>query len=231
MGYIKAFEKTINVSIDNILFIKTYDLMDFYYNLQEKKIEIYDEINALNQHRSVIITSLTKTGDIFSLTKSNIFWKHFIGTNLEKMSKLFNREIVEEILNNLEGNVDKIYKKCDFDLSKIIGYIYEIDLEKNITKKEFITFINLFSTTFLTNLILFNPPWLDEECIELLKERNIKTIIIFNEYSNIKKYVLEDLANVILVGKNTVSVYNEKELVNLSDDKEKIFDEKVFIKM
>jgi hypothetical protein len=74
------------------------------------------------------------------------------------MSKLFNREIVEEILNNLEGNVDKIYKKCDFDLSKIIGYIYEIDLEKNITKKEFITFINLFSTTFLTNLILFNPP-------------------------------------------------------------------------
>jgi hypothetical protein len=73
MGYIKAFEKTINVSIDNILFIKTYDLMDFYYNLQEKKIEIYDEINALNQHRSVIITSLTKTGDIFSLTKSNIF--------------------------------------------------------------------------------------------------------------------------------------------------------------
>jgi hypothetical protein len=78
MGYISLNEKTINITIDNILFVKTSDLMEFYYLITESKIKVYDEVDFMNKHRSIIITPITLIGDLINFSKTNCFGKKFL---------------------------------------------------------------------------------------------------------------------------------------------------------
>jgi hypothetical protein len=47
--------------------------------------------------------------------------------------------------------------KQDFDYAKILNFLLECNGDKNITKKEFLTFIECFERTTLTNLMILNP--------------------------------------------------------------------------
>lgn len=156
MAYIKYYEKSIEINNDCILFIKTEDMMLSYSDILTGKLVIKDTIDVLNENRCLIISPITKIGDLFSLKKNNLFGKEIFENHQEIFKKLINQEVIEECKQKLQEYISDVDENEDKDILKIIQIIYDIDFEKTIDKKSFLTLLNLFKNTSLSNLLIFN---------------------------------------------------------------------------
>lgn len=230
MAFIKYYEKNIEIQTDTILFIKTYDMMLFYSDLLTKKMVINDSVDILNEHRSLIISPLTKLGDLFSFKKNNILGKEIFENHNELFRNLINADNIHNCKEKLSEYLSDINENDDIDILKLIQVVFNVNFDKLIDKKSFLTLINLLPDTSLSNLLIFNCEWLDEECISKIVSSNIKCVIVFNDYANIKKYIVDNINNVLIVSNKNISIFDHK----LSKDEETVddfFNEKMFIKL
>lgn len=230
MAYIKYYEKSMEINNDCVLFIKTDDMMMTYSDLLTEKLVIKDNTDVLNENRCLIISPITKIGDLFSLKKNNLFGKEIFENHQDIFKRLINQQVITECKEKLNEYINGVEENDDKDILKIIQIIYDINFEKTIDKKSFLTLINLFKNTSLSNLLVFNSDWIDEECVSKIVSNNIKTIFIFNKYDNVKKLITNSLNNTLILSNKSINIFNQK-MNNSQQTDEDLFSEKVFVKL
>jgi hypothetical protein len=126
MGYIKFNNQITNFELDNMLFIKVYDMYDFYGKLLTNQIELCDHTTILNE-KNYIITPSTRIKDIFSLAKTNIFGKKILEfsqneqIDSEQLNDFSANTQIKKFLNNYFDYEDNF----DIDINKLISLCFE----------------------------------------------------------------------------------------------------------
>lgn len=216
MAYIKYKDENVSFDLEPIEFIKVFDMYTFHNLFINSEIEIFDEIN-FNNVNNIVITPIAKTRDIFSFTRSNFLGKWLLEYVQNEQINLFNTDSVNKIVDLLKTKISSIEANVDIDILKVLNLLIEIDEDKLLDKQEFMTMIKfLEQKTHNTKILLFNQDWIDEEVIEKIYDSNIKTIIIFNESSNIAKILNKFKENILILDSNKVCAYDYKK--NVTDD-------------
>jgi hypothetical protein len=146
MSIIKYKNFSIDIDFNEFLFIKSKDMLTFYGDLLSENIGFFiDSLPFFD--KKIIISPLTKFSDLYSLNKSNVFYKYLLSKVDFNVSDIFNNIKVEEFRKIINTNETEVDFDLPEDVTKIFPLFIDIDKEKLLTKNNFLFLLHMLKTT------------------------------------------------------------------------------------